>query len=116
MQAATSAGLPRKAAYRLQLAVDEIATNVVTYGGGGEQPDGYIVVSYLISDEYLTIVLEDNSLPFDPTRHPISADINAPLEDRPVGGLGVYLALKNVDTFTYEYVNQHNRNTLVMHR
>ncbi|NJP05413.1 MAG: ATP-binding protein [Chloroflexaceae bacterium] len=116
MQAASAAGLEHKRAYRLQLAVDEIATNVVTHGGGSEQPDAYIRVSHEITDECLTIVLEDNSHPFDPTQQTLASDINAPLEERPIGGLGVYLALKNVDTFTYKYANQHNRNILVMYR
>lgn len=116
MQAASNAGLAHKSAYRLQLAIDELATNVVTHGGGSEQPDAYIAVSQLLNDECLTIVLEDNCRPFDPTHHALASDLHAPLEERPVGGLGVYLALKNVDKFTYEYIDQLNRNILVMLR
>jgi anti-sigma regulatory factor (Ser/Thr protein kinase) len=114
--AAAQAGLPHRSTYRLQLAADEIATNVVTHGGGDTQPDAHIIVSSVLDDAVLTIILADNTHPFDPTQQELHADLNAPLAERPIGGMGVYLALQNVDQFTYEYVDPYNYNMLTMHR
>ncbi len=115
-QAAEAAGLPHTATYPLCLAVDEIATNIAVHGYEETGQEGTITVRARIDEQTLTIVLEDTSPPFDPftLREPDALDL--PLDQRPMGGLGVWLALKNVDDFRYEYVNQHNRNIFVMHR
>jgi anti-sigma regulatory factor (Ser/Thr protein kinase) len=42
--------------------------------------------------------------------------IDLPLAERPIGGLGVFLAMENVDEFRHEYVDDRNRNILVMRR
>jgi serine/threonine-protein kinase RsbW len=114
--AAASAGLDRKRAYRLELAVDEIATNIVNHGYSETGRTGKIVVHAAIDADALTITLEDTAVPFDPGRLKRPPQIDLPLADRPVGGLGVFLAIENVDEFRYEYVKGHNRNIFVVKR
>jgi anti-sigma regulatory factor (Ser/Thr protein kinase) len=47
---------------------------------------------------------------------PDEDELNLPLEERSIGGLGIFLVLKGVDTFRYERINEHNRNIFVMNR
>jgi serine/threonine-protein kinase RsbW len=114
--AAEQAGIERKRAYKLQLAVDEIATNIVVHGYVENGQQGNVRVLASLDDEHLTIVLEDTSVPFNPLNHPAPSHLDLPLEARPYGGLGVYLAVQNVDHFHYEYRDGANRNIFVVHR
>ena len=114
MAAAAAAGLDRKTAYRLILAVDEIATNSVVHGYVEANRQGPLSVSADISPSSLKITIEDAGLPFDPHRIPPPDTLDTPLEQRNIGGLGVYLALKSVDEYIYEYVGDKNRHVLIM--
>ena len=114
LEAASQAGLERKLAYRLRLAVDEIATNAVVYGYGKIQKEGDLVVSAEDGDGILTIILEDTGPAYDPFDTPSPGDLDQPLDDRDIGGLGVFLAIKGVDEFRYEWVNETNRNIFTM--
>jgi serine/threonine-protein kinase RsbW len=116
LSAAAEAGLDRKASYRLRLAVDEIATNIITHGYADAHIDGDVVVNASMGDEQLVITLEDWAPPFDPREQEDPAHIDKPSHERPIGGLGVFLALKSVDGLDYEYRDNKNRNILTMNR
>jgi len=116
LEAASQAGLERKLAYRLRLAVDEIATNAVLYGYDKSEMEGDLVVSSEIGDGILTVILEDTGPAYDPFDTPSPDDLDQPLDDRDIGGLGIFLAIKGVDEFRYEWVNETNRNIFVMKR
>lgn len=118
MAAAAEAGLDRKAAYRLRLGVDEIATNIVIYGYQPAALDGDITVMASIDDRALTIALEDTAPAFDPRQHviPDEDELTRSLDERTAGGLGVLLAVDGVDEFSYEYVDGRNRNIFVVNR
>jgi len=119
VEAATEAGLDPRSAYNLRLAVDEIATNIITHGYEEAGLRGDITVSGDLSEASLTVVLEDSGIPFDPLSQelPSEDDLKLPLEER-LHRLdwGVYLVLKGVDAFRYERVGEHNRNIFVMNR
>jgi len=114
LEVASQAGLERKTAYRLRLAVDEIATNSIVYGYARVGEEGDLVVSAEIGDGILTIILEDTGPAYDPFQTPSPDDLDQPLDDRDIGGLGVFLAIKGVDEFRYEWFNETNRNIFVM--
>lgn len=115
--AASAAGLEKKVSYRLRLAVDEVATNSVIHGYEENGLTGDLVVLSEINEETLTIILEDTAVPFDLRSLAQRPDhIDKPAEDRPIGGLGVYLTIQNVDKFDYEYVNGRNRNIFIVNR
>lgn len=116
LAAANSAGLEKKASYRLRLAVDEVATNIINYGYDAAGIEGNILIQATIDERSLTIVLEDTALPFDPIQRDEPDDLELPLEQRQIGGLGIYLAMKGVDRFIYERIDNHNRNIFVMNR
>jgi anti-sigma regulatory factor (Ser/Thr protein kinase) len=115
-QAAAQAGLDRKRAYRLGLAVDEIATNIVNHGYLKTGRTGDVVVRATIDADALTIALEDTAVPFRPRQLRRPEQIDLPMAERPIGGLGVFLAMENVDELRYEYVDGRNRNIFVVKR
>ncbi len=114
--AATAAGLDKKAAYRLRLAVDEIASNIVIHGYDEAGLTGDVLVLSEMDEQTLTITLEDSSAPFDSSKLGRPDQLDLPVEERPIGGLGIYLTIQNVDKFDYEYVNKRNRNIFVVKR
>lgn len=116
MEAATAANLEKKAAYRLRLAVDEIVTNIIVHGFEEAGLEGEFTVKAELDDTALTLIVEDAAEPFDPKHHPTPDDLDSPLEERDIGGLGVFLALNGVDAFSYDYVDGHNRNCFTMYR
>jgi len=116
LSAASAAGLDKKASYRLRLAVDEIATNVIIYGYEDAKIQGNLDLQAKINDSSLTILMEDNAAAFDPTTKFMLEEesINLPIEQRAIGGLGVYLAIQGVDRFMYERIGDRNRHIFVV--
>lgn len=116
LSAASAAGLDKKASYRLRLAVDEIATNVIIYGYEDAKIQGNLDLQAKIDDSSLTILMEDRAAAFDPTtKFMLEEDsINLPIQQRAIGGLGVYLAIQGVDRFMYERIGDRNRNIFVV--
>lgn len=115
-EAAALAGLDRKRGYRLMLAVDEIATNVITHGYDEAGLVGDVVIICELDETSVTITLEDDALPFDPFTLAEPADLHAPVEERSIGGLGVFLTIRGVDSFLYRRVGAKNHNVFVMAR
>lgn len=118
MDAATDAGLASRAANRLRLAVDEMATNVIVHGKPLEHSgDDEIRFVAEIDKERLTITMEDRGPEFDPRAHALPLDqLSKPLDERPIGGLGVFLAVRSVDGFDYTRAGDINRCTFVVNR
>jgi len=118
-EAAAGAGIDEGRAYELQLAVDEIATNIINYGYRDRQPSAEISIHGEASDSGLLITLEDAAPAFDPRGGALLPDADSlamPLEEREVGGLGIYLAVNGVDRFEYRYENGHNFNIFEVYK
>lgn len=118
MTAAEKAGLEKKKAYKLRLAIDEIATNIIIHGYEEAERTGSIELTTDLNEQSLTITLEDSAIPYNPYQHscPDEQELNKELHKRPIGGLGVFLAVDGVDDFTYEFINNHNRNRFTLNR
>lgn len=104
-------GLPAASLFQVTLVLDELITNIVSYGleAGEIRP---ITVELSYADERLTIVVSDPGRPFDPRTVP-PPDIEASLEDRKVGGLGVHFARTMMDSIDYRYADGRNHVTLM---
>src|SRR5579872_1181507 len=89
LSAAAVAGLDKKAAYHLRLAVDEIATNIITHGYAEAHTTGDVVVEANVGEEALTVTLEDWAPAFDPRGLEDPDHIGKPSHERPIGGLGL---------------------------
>jgi serine/threonine-protein kinase RsbW len=119
VEQATLAGLDKHDVYQLQLAVDELATNSMVHGYQEHGLCGDVMVTTELTDEALTLTIEDSALPFDPTQRNVAAveeTFDDPLHQRPIGGLGIYFVLQAVDRFDYQRIDGRNRNTLVVFR
>lgn len=116
-EAAAAAGMDDRASYNLQLAVDEIATNIITHGYQESGIQGNIILRGEVIPEGLRITLEDTGSAFDPTTRIVDeSDLSRPLEERAMGGLGIYLALQGVDNFSYKRIENTNHNVFEIHR
>jgi serine/threonine-protein kinase RsbW len=113
---AAEAGLDKKRTYRLQLAVDEIAANIALHGYEEQGLAGDIEVQAELEPDRLIITLIDSAIPYDPYSRVMPTDLDAPLKDRAIGGLGVFLAINNVDEFLYRFNDGHNHNIFVVLR
>jgi serine/threonine-protein kinase RsbW len=83
------------------MAVDEACSNIIEHAYGGEGI-GNIDCSYEVTDRSLIITLRDTARPFDPTV--ISdPDLDVQLEERALGGLGVYLIRQLMDIVDHRY-------------
>lgn len=92
--------VPPAAAYSVQLALEEVVTNVIKYGFDDDGPHE-IAVSMEVVDGHVELSVEDDGHEFDP----LSAqepDLDASLEERPVGGLGLHLVRQMVDRIAYD--------------
>ncbi len=114
--AAAAFGLDEAATYRLSLAVDEIATNIVLHGYDDAGRSGDLTIWAETGEDTLAICLEDTGNPFDPRQAPQPPDLDRPLEERRDGGLGIFLALWGVDGFAYERHGETNRCVFYMDR
>lgn len=98
--AAEAAGLDEGAVYAVQMAVDEACTNIIKHAYGGEGR-GDIECTCRVSGDGLTVVLRDHGRAFDPDSVP-EPDLEASLEEREIGGLGLYFINKLMDKVQYE--------------
>lgn len=94
VQAALAAGVEPGLAAKVQLAVDEAATNIIVHGYHGRA--GFVEIRVQRAQDALIICLRDQADPFDPSSVP-PPNLSLPLEQRRLGGLGVYLIRQVMD-------------------
>jgi phosphoserine phosphatase len=87
----------------VDLAVEELFTNMVKYGAGSTAPVG-LTLAAIAGGVEVTLVDRDVE-PFDITRSP-DVDIDAPIEKREPGGLGLHLIRKLAESVTYTYAQE----------
>ena len=90
-------GLAGLAVEDIKVCVDEVATNIVKHGYGNEE-GGLSVEVFRESDEVIVKII-DQAPHFDPNSAP-EPDLDQPLHDRPVGGMGVHLIKTLTDSIS----------------
>ena len=99
--------------FRLNLALDELVTNCITYSlPKVAQP--WLRIRLEHKPDGLLAWMEDNGPAFDPLSEAPPPDTSQQLDDRPVGGLGVFLVTQFADSVDYTRENGVNRITLRM--
>ena len=116
IKAAELADLNRQTTYKLRLAVDEIATNIIQHGYSEANLTGKITCHAELNKAYLIIIVEDWGTAYDYRQYTEPDSINQPLEERNIGGLGIYLAIQSVDDFKYQRLDNCNRHLLSIKR
>ena len=99
---------------KVNLVLEELAMNTINHGH--DEGLHEITVTFNSTDEALTIDVVDDGKPFDPLHDAPIPDVNAPIHERPIGGLGVYLVRKLMDELTYRREEGRNHLTLVAYR
>lgn len=110
-EAAELAGLDERATWQVQLAIDEAATNVIQHAYDEESP-GDLTLTWRCEGNRFILALRDYGRQFDPGSIP-EPDITSPLEDRQVGGLGLYLITRLMDEVRFDF-NPQGGNVLTM--
>lgn len=103
--------LAPKVTFAVNLALEEVLVNTISYGYGDSGGDHRIDIKITIEDRVLTARVEDDARPFDPTEHP-TPDTTKGAEDRNIGGLGIHLVRGLFDAV--EYRRKGERNLLVL--
>lgn len=103
-------GWPGELEYQVELVIEELCVNVVSYGGHG---DHGIELALESNPEALTIEIIDNGIPFDPFTEAPPPDLDSAVEERPIGGLGVFFVKTLMDEAHYRREAERNHVTLV---
>ena len=99
-QFAESLPLPQKTLFEVSLALEELVTNIISYGYT-DDADHLIQIAISHEDGMLIISVEDDGIPFDPLRAK-EPDWQCPIEQRKIGKLGIYLTKRYMDEMVYE--------------
>src|SRR6266853_370056 len=108
----TDRNAPPEVQYLANLAVEELVTNCIKYGYEGPG-DHVIEIKLQISGNELALTVTDDGRPFNPLELP-EPDIHLPIEDRPIGGLGIYLVRRMSDKM--DYVRASGRNSVTLRK
>ena len=96
--------VPEKKQFQLTMAAEEIFANISSYA---YQEDGMVEITTFVQDGTYYVRFVDSGKKYNPLQHE-DPDITAELKDRPIGGLGIFLAKKLSDKISYSYENEHN--------
>jgi anti-sigma regulatory factor (Ser/Thr protein kinase) len=106
---AEQAGFAPDELLHIELAMEECIVNIMNYAFSGKPGD--ITVECSVLDNGIEITVSDNGTPFNPLKKE-DPDLTLPIEERKVGGLGIYLVKNLMDEISYSRGN--GSNVLVM--
>jgi serine/threonine-protein kinase RsbW len=102
--------LPADTLWPFQVTLDEILSNVVRHAYAGKGQDRQIEVRFALQGGILELTVADDAAPFDPLMHG-DPDTSLPLDERPLGGLGLLIVKRLMDRVEYERRGDRNRLT-----
>lgn len=98
--------------FNLNLALEEVVVNVIEYAYPSDETHTFSIIAQGDPGDQLTLEVIDDGLAFDPTNDAPEVDTTLGVEERPIGGLGIFLVKKIMDEVTYQRTN--NQNVLTM--
>ena len=98
---------PMKVQTAICVALEEVFVNVAHYAYGGGDGDVELCVGFDAESRTITFRMTDKGVPFDPLKKP-DPDITLSAEEREIGGLGIFITKKTMDSVTYAYENGKN--------
>ena len=98
---------PPKAKMQIDVAVEELFVNIAQYAYNPEVGSATITYDTENDQRYAVITFKDRGVPYNPLEKP-DPDVTLSAEERPVGGLGIYMVKKSMDDVTYEYKDGQN--------
>lgn len=106
-----TAQCPMKTQTAICVCMEELFVNIAHYAYPDGTGSAEISIGIDPGTQTATFVISDTGVPFDPLKKP-DPDITKPAEEREVGGLGIYIVKKTMDTVSYERVQNENRLTM----
>jgi serine/threonine-protein kinase RsbW len=103
----SAADLPPAQSLPFEIALEEVFMNVVMHGTQPGSPCR-VDICLELAEDHLTLAVEDEGMPFDPLTL-ATPDTGAKLEERRVGGLGVYLVRQLMDVVSYTRIGVRNQ-------
>ena len=98
---------PLKVQMQLDVAIDEIFGNIAYYAYGKGSGNATIQIKMEDNPPKITLIFIDQGTPYTPLENK-DPDITLDIEDREIGGLGIFLVKKTMDELSYEYVDGQN--------
>lgn len=102
--------LPSNVVFALTLSLDEVVTNVISYGYD-DRDEHHIDVTLRSGQGMIEITVVDDGKPFNPLEF-MTPDLKCPIDERPIGGLGIYLVKTYMSELEYKRVGGKNRLTM----
>ena len=103
---------PMKTQMAICVAIEEVFVNVAHYAYGDGEGDMDLGIGFDKESRTITFRMADKGVPFDPLQKP-DPDITLPAEEREIGGLGIFIAKKTMDSIYYTYDNGQNILTMI---
>lgn len=104
-------GCSVKTQMQIDIAIEEIFVNIAHYAYPEAEGEAVINIEPGESGSSVTITFEDEGIQYDPLKNE-DPDITLSAEDRPIGGLGIFMVKKSMDEVSYEYKDGKNRLTI----
>ena len=104
---------PMKIQTAICVAIEEVFVNIARYAYGEGEGDMTFGIGFDDESRTITFRMSDKGTPFDPLKKP-DPDITLSAEEREIGGLGIFITKKTMDSITYSYENQENILTMTM--
>lgn len=98
---------PMQTQMAIDIAVEEVFVNIASYAYNPAVGSASIRCAVEGDPPRVTIEFRDGGVPYDPLAKP-DPDINAPIEERSVGGLGIYMVKNSMDSVSYRHENGNN--------
>ena len=98
---------PMKAQMQIDIAIDELFGNIAHYAYNPEIGQATVRIEVIEEPLAVTITFIDNGVPYDPLKKD-DPDTTLSVEERDIGGLGIYMVKKSMDEITYEYKDGQN--------
>ena len=102
-----------KAQTQIDLAVDELFTNIASYAYAPGSGEATIQLNFDEASRVASVTFIDSGVPYDPLQKP-DPDVTLSAEEREIGGLGIYMAKKATDKM--EYRRENDRNILTIYK
>lgn len=102
-----AAACPMKIQMQVDVVIDELVSNVANYAYPEETGDLTIQIAVNEDPKEFIMTLIDSGIPYNPLEKE-DPDINASVEDRPIGGLGIFMVKKMMDDMKYQYLDGKN--------
>ena len=105
-------GCPMKIQMAVCVAIEEVFVNVAHYAYGNGEGDMNLGIGFDEENRTIIFRMTDKGVPFDPLQKP-DPDITLSAEEREIGGLGIFIAKKTMDSLSYSYENGENILTMI---